>query len=193
MLKVGLTGNYFTGLDDVTSKFKEDKIPVFEVDLIIKFLFYNNSQTIKKIQKQFGKNVFTDNVLDLSKFDESTLFRQLIKTIEIDIIFAFEKWKLKQKSKYVIFKSQILFEMNWQYLMNFNITVFKPIGFRINEIQLKNNINAVQAYDLINNEMDQFQKNNLSDFVIHNYNSYDVSVESQITNINKFLYTKSYA
>ena len=55
MLKVGLTGNYFSGIDDISNTYKKLKIPVFEVDLIIKFMLYNNQDTIEKIREEFAQ------------------------------------------------------------------------------------------------------------------------------------------
>jgi len=192
MLKVGLTGNYCSGLDSIGNIFKKSKIPVFESDLIIKFMFYNNSETIKKIHKEFGKSVFTDNVLDMSAFQDPADFKKLIKLIELDLIRAFEKWKLQQTGNYCIFKSQILYELGWNSLMNLNITVFKPNGLRVEDIQIRNKVTVADAYGMMENEMDLFQKNRLSDYTIHNYPAYRDSLERQIATIDKSITSKSF-
>jgi dephospho-CoA kinase len=192
MLKVGLTGNYCSGLDIIGNIFKKCKIPVFESDLIIKFMFYNNSETIKKIHKEFGKSVFSDNILDMNAFQEPAEFKKLIKIIELDIIKAFEKWKLQQTGNYCIFKSQILYELGWNSLMNLNITVFKPNGLRVEDIQIRNKVTVADAYGMMENEMDLFQKNRLSDYTIHNYPAYHDSLERQIAAIDKSITSKSF-
>jgi len=194
MLKVGLTGNYCSGVDEIAEIYKNLQIPIFEVDLIIKFMFYNNSESIKKIQKEFGKIVFTNNILDMVAFNEPTKFRRLLKIIELDLIVAYERWRqVNQKAKFTIFKSSILFESNWNNIMNSNISVFKPNGLRVEAIQRKNKMKSSDAYSLIDTEMDVFQKNRLSDYTINNYPAYCDSVEKQIIAINKSIMTKTYS
>jgi dephospho-CoA kinase len=191
MLKVGLTGNYFSGLDEVSHKCGLLQMPVFEADLILRFLFYNNSDTITKIRNQFGKEVFTNNQLDLNFFTDSESFRKLLKVIELDLLKAFEKWRQTQKSKITIFKSAILFEAGWNEWMNLNISVFKPNGVRIHEIQRHFKMKSTDVYNMVDSEMDVFQKNRLSDYIIHNYPAYAETVEKQLISISKSLISKT--
>lgn len=192
MFKVGLTGNYFSGLDEVANIFKKYNIPVFEADLIVRFLFYGNSESITKIKDYFGKSVFTNNILDLNQFDEAN-FRKLLSLIELDLIKAYEKWRNKQKSNFTIFKSSIIFEAGWNQNMNFNISVFKPNGIRINEIQRQFKMRSTDVCKMTDTEMDVFQKNRLCDYVIHNYLTYAVPTEKQINLIAKSLNDKIFA
>lgn len=187
MYKVGLTGNYFSGLDEIAAIFAKLNIPIFEADLILRFFFYNNSETIKKIQKQFGKTVFVDNQLDLNKFNDSDSFRKLLNVVELDLLKAYEKWRLKQSASYTIFKSSIIFEAGWNENMNFNISVFKPTGLRTDEIQRIFKMKSSDVYNMLDSEMDVFQKNRLSNYVIHNYNNYGDSVKNQVNTISKTL------
>jgi dephospho-CoA kinase len=192
MFKVGLTGNYFSGLEDVAEVFKRFNIPVFEADLIVRFFLYNNSETITKIKNEFGKSVFTDNQIDLNKFGDTDGFKKLLAVIELDLLKAYEKWRQKnQKSKFTIFKSSIIFEAGWNESMNFNISVFKPNGVRINEIQRHFKMKLTDVYKMIDTEMDVFQKNRLCEYVIHNYNTYADSVEKQINSITKSIKDKA--
>lgn len=191
MLKVGLTGNYMSGLDEVSEIYKNWGIPVFEADLIIKFLLFNNSETIIKVKNQFTSTVFTQNKLDLSKFAPNE-FKRLLKVVELDLIKAYEKWRIEHSNYvYTLFKSQILFESSWNQLMNYNITIFRPNSLRAADIQEEHKMRATDAYNMIDNEMDSFQKNNLANYVIHNYDTYSDTIENQIAQINKLLYSKS--
>ena len=57
-IKVGLTGNYLSGLDYVVSIFKRYKIPVFDCDIMIKYLLYNSEEHIEKIRlSKVGKTM----------------------------------------------------------------------------------------------------------------------------------------
>ena len=187
MLKVGLTGNYLSGLEEVSDIYKKMNIPVFEADLIIKFMLFNNFETIEKIRKEFGNVVFSREKLDLNAFRGTSTFKRLMKVIEIDLIASYEKWRLVNKySTFTIFKTQILLESNWNNLMNFNISVFKPTVLRVGEIQNFHKMRTSEAWSLVSAEMDPLQKNRLCNYIIHNYESaYNGSVENQINNINK--------
>ena len=75
--------------------------------------------------------------------------------------------------------------------MNFNISVFKPNGVRINEIQRHFKMKLTDVHKMIDTEMDVFQKNRLCEYVIHNYNTYADSVEKQINSITKSIKDKA--
>lgn len=192
-MKVGLTGNYMSGVESpyLSKIYSNIGIPIFDADLMVKFLLFNNSETIIKIRKQFGNHVFTNLQVDLCKFPPLE-FKKLLRVIELDLIKAYERWRLQNiNSAYTIFKSQILFEANWDKLMNYTICVFKPDSIRVSDISGIQQIRLTEAYNIIENEMDIFQKNNLSNYVLHDYNSYNESLEEQILTINKKLFIKN--
>ena len=192
MLKIGLTGNYCSGFEEVGNIYRAMKVPVFDADLIIKFMFYNNSVTIDKILSEFGKSAFKDNILNMDAFRNPERFHSLIKVIELDLIRVYEKWRLIHKdAKFTIFKTQILFEMNWHNIMNMNISVFRPNGLRVADIQNRQGLKTTEVYSIIDNEMDALQKNELSTYVIHNYASCNDPIEKQIEKINNSILGKS--
>ena len=197
MLKIGLTGNYYTGLDYVSSIFRRYKVPVFDADLVIKYMIFNSTEHIMKIRDIFGEKVFTNNVVDLSEFVGSdshtgnSRFHVLLKLLEKDLMKYYEKWRMKNSSaKFTIFKSQILFEFGLNKSMNYNISVFKPDGLRISEIQTGLQLKAMDAWEFIENEMNAEQKNNSCDYQIHNYESYFETTERQIAQIYRTLSKK---
>ena len=197
-IKVGLTGNYLSGLDYVVSIFKRYKIPVFDCDIMIKYLLYNSEEHIEKIRDIFGEDVFTNGVVDISKFDgidNSTgdlKFHVLLKLLEYDIIKFYEGWRLNhQKSPYTIFKSQILFEFGFHTLMNLNINCLRPIKYRATELHDYFNYEYVDAYKLLETEMGEKNKDSFSTYTIYNYDNYPDSVEAQIEATHKSLKNKS--
>ena len=197
-IKVGLTGNYLSGLDYVVSIFKRYKIPVFDCDIMIKYLLYNSEEHIEKIRDIFGEDVFTDGVVDISKFDgiyNSTgdlKFHVLLKLLEYDIIKFYEGWRLNhQKSPYTIFKSQILFEFGFHTSMNLNINCLRPIKYRATELHDYFNYEYADAYKLLETEMCEKNKDSFSTYTIYNYDNYPDSVEAQIEATHKSLKNKS--
>jgi dephospho-CoA kinase len=191
MLKVGLTGNYCAGLDAVVIILRKMGIIVFDADLIIKFLLYNNTEMINKIKAQFGKIVFFENQVDISSFRTAEQFNSLIKLIEPELLRSYEKFRLVNRdSKYIFFKSQILFETGLNTYMNINVSVFKPNGSRVADIQRINKLRTTEAWKIVDSEMDSFQKNRMCQYTIHNYEAHNDGLEKQIASILKALNSK---
>lgn len=191
MLKVGLTGNYCSGLDDIVSIMRKMGILVYDADLIIKFMIYNNSEVITKIKEQFGKIVFKDNRVDISSFRTTEQFNSLIKLIEPELLKSYEKFRLVNRdSKVIFFKSQILFETGLNTYMNMNVSVFKPNGNRVEEIQKINKLRTTEAWKIVDSEMDSFQKNRMCQYTIHNYDAHNDSLEKQVISILKAINSK---
>ena len=198
MLKIGLTGNYYTGLDYIAYIFRRYKVPVFDADLVIKYMIFNSSEHILRIKDVFGEKVFTNNVVDLNQFignDDNTgasKFNVLLKLLEKDLNKYYLNWRVKHSdNKFIIFKSQILFEFGFDKIMDMNISVFKPDGMRISEIQTMLGIKASDAWKFIENEISAEKKNNLCDYQIHNYDSYFETTERQIAQIYRNLISKT--
>jgi dephospho-CoA kinase len=191
MLKVGLTGNYCSGLDKVVLVLRKMGMIVFDADLIIKFLLYNNTEMINKIKAQFGKIVFCDNQVDISSFRTPEQFNNLMKLIEPELLRSYEKFRLVNRdSKYIFFKSQVLFETGLNTYMNLNVSVFKPNGSRVEDIQHINKLRTTEAWKIVDSEMDSFQKNRMCQYTIHNYDAHQDSLERQIASIIKALNNK---
>jgi dephospho-CoA kinase len=205
MLKVGLTGNYCTGLEGIANIFRRYKVPLFDADLVVKYMLYNSTKHIEKIRKEFGDSVFTNNILDVSKFEgmdnESGFpkFYHLMKLLDLDLITYYERFRLEhgsranrdsKYSKFTIFKSQILFEYGFNVHMNTIINVYKPDGMRMSELQTHLGMKAGDVFDLLGTEMDQLIKNNHSTYVVHNYDTYHESDERQIAQIYKSISKK---
>ena len=177
MYKVGLTGNFYSGYNEVAEIFEAKNIPVFNADVVLKFMLNYSEKHIRKIKEKFGN----DKILDI---------------VQLDLIKAYEKWRIKNyNSHYTIFKSSILFERKINTSMNFNISVFRPKTERRRELTTFTSMPPFTIDNILDNEMDELQKNGKSDYVIHNYGiskqgSSEFAVESQVNNINKALVKK---
>jgi dephospho-CoA kinase len=118
-------------------------------------------------------------------------FEKLLKLLQTDLIKHYEKWRLVNKeSKYTIFKSQILFENNYDDFMNLTISVFKPDSIRVSEMQESTKMKAMEIYNLLDNEMDPYTKNIKCTYTIHNYENFTESLERQIAQIHKSILGK---
>lgn len=189
MIKIGLSGNRYSGKNRVSRLFQQISIPVFEADVVLKFILNHDFELQQKIKKEIGTGVFNNK----GRLDESMIiltgsFDKIVDIVEFELFKAYEKFNLKnKKSIYTIFNSSILFERNWDEKMDFNMNVFSPQVERIERCkELNPDKKVLQIYDEISSEMNELEKNKRSDYVIHNYRDVDLNVFGDLlTQVNK--------
>ena len=173
MIKIGLSGNRYSGKDVVARLFEQIKIPVFDADIVLKFILNYNYEINYKIRRSFG-DAFSapGDLLDVRKFKERKQFDDLLDMVEFELFSAYETFNKKNsKSIYTIFHSSILFEREWNKSMDFNINVFSTKDERQFRCNMKTGLEEYKVKQLIESEFDDLIKNSLSNFVIHNYPS----------------------
>ena len=184
MIKIGLTGNRYSGKDITASLFKSISIPVFNADVILKFLINHNFDMSYKIKRKIDKSFFINDELDLTKLTGPVL-DEVIDIVEYELFDSFKKYQLRNaNSIYTIFHSSILFERDWNKKMDYSISVFSPIADRANRCVQNTDMNIMSAYNLAQREMKDLSKNSLSDFVIHSYNDEINPFGSLLTQVN---------
>ena len=172
MIKIGLSGNRYSGKNRVVNIFKQIGVPVFEADVILKFILQHNYELQAEISDRVGHKYFTDGQLNPQKVINSGVFSQIIEVVEPELYRAWERFQQKNnKAIYCIFHSSILFEREWNKAMDKNITVFAPFSDRVDRCKYLTNKSVPSIYNLVSTEMDELEKNKLSDWVIHNYNN----------------------
>lgn len=189
MLKIGLTGNVCSGMDKVGDLFKTLKVPVFDADIALKFIINYREDIIRLLKIQFGKDVYKMGVIDGSQFGTAK-FNMLLDIAQIELLRLYESWRLVNKdAAYTIFKSSILFERGLDSYMNYTISTFLPKNERALLLAKKYNIRLMEASDVVETEMDEFEKNGKSTFVIHTYDN--LSIISQTRDIHEKIESKS--
>ncbi len=186
MIKVGLTGNRFSGKDRVTKLFGQISIPVFHADIILKFIIQYNLEFGRRIKSKMDPSIYdAKGQLDPSKID-SDKFNQIINIVQPELFRVYQKFQLNQKNKsiYTIFHSSILFERDWYKDMDFNISVFSPRQDRIKRAKDNTDLPTEIIYDLVSKEMDELDKNKLSTYIIHNYDD-AIDITKQVDNIDQ--------
>lgn len=197
MIKVGLTGNFYSGQDSISKIFEKNDIAVFDADLILKYLINSSERHIKLIKSKFGEESYFLGLLNLDNFNNTEKWNNLIDLLEFDIIKAYEKFRLEhQYDIFTIFKYSFLFERNINYSMDYTINCFKPKYHRKKELQSNTFLSNLVIEKILNNEMNELDKNKNSDFIIDNFNRYlsqdsnlDTVIEHRvkdiINNLNK--------
>jgi len=186
MIKVGLSGNRYSGTDQICDIFRKLTIPVFEADIILKFIINHDitvSADIRSKLKHLHNNAgYIDPRLIKTKKEAEIV----LESAQHELMSAYDKFSEKNKSSiYTIFHSSVLFEKGWHKLMNHNIAVFCPKITRMERCRelTKNKISDI-AY-LMRTEIDDLDKNKMANFVVHNYEGRKVL--DQVHQIDQFV------
>jgi dephospho-CoA kinase len=181
MIKVGLSGNRYSGKNRVKSLFKQIGIPVFEADIVLNFILNYNWELLGEVRQELGSEIFKKDLLDFKNIKNPEVFNNILDIVQPDIFRAYERFNDKNSNSiYTIFNSSILFERNWDKNMDKSISVFAPVTDRIKRCKYETNMGLLTINDFTKTEMDPLEKNRLSDYTIHNYNNGELSVFGDI-------------
>jgi dephospho-CoA kinase len=188
MVKIGLTGNRYSGKDATAKLFEQIKIPVFNADVILKFILNFDINVNKDILDNYGEYIFTgpDSMIDPKKIRSKKDFDKLVNFAEFELKRAYERFRLENRqSVYSIFHSSILFERGWDKDMDFNINVFAPKDIRSARCAKVTGQSTYAISELFKGEMDDLVKNKMSDYMIHNYPSATIAFGDSCDQVNK--------
>ena len=183
MIKVGLSGNRYSGKTRVSNLFKQIGIPVFDADTVLRFILNYNWELLGEIKHELGSEIFQGDYLNFREIKNPEVFNNILKMVEPDILNAYDRFNKKQTSIYTIFHSSILFERGWDKNMDYNISVFAPINDRANRCKDITNQKIIDIYTSFQGEMNELSKNTLSTYVIHNYD--DINNTKAIGDLNR--------
>lgn len=187
MIKVGLSGNRFSGKTEVCNMFRRLSIPVFDADVVLRFIIHHDMSVNKQIRDKLSELYGTSGNY------VSPIFARTKEEIDIillhaqhDLFRAYEIFSEKNKSSiYTIFKSSVLFEREWNKLMNYNISVFAPKITRMERFQESTKKKVSDVAFILKNEIDDLDKNKMANFVVHSYKGRDI--RKQVHEIDQFV------
>jgi dephospho-CoA kinase len=169
MIKLGLSGNRYSGKNRVSEIFEKIGVPVFDADTVLKFILQYNYDALADIRKYMGSDIFIRDSLDIRRMDKET-FDKVLNFVEVDLFNAYQRFEEKYSTSiYTVFNSSILFEKEWDNRMDLTVSVFAPKTDRIKRCKAKTNQGLLLINDLIKTEMDELSKNEIADYTIHNY------------------------
>jgi dephospho-CoA kinase len=190
MYKVGLTGNLYSGYEDVAIQFQKLGVPVFDADIVSKFMIHYDEFISREIRIQFGESAFQHGFLNERAFNSTSKLELLLDTINKKLIQSWERFRLKHiDSEYVIFKYALLFERSIDTSMDYTICSFTPKDERVLRLKESEGLPFIEAYSLIENGPDDIQKNKLATYIVHNYSEAQ-SLETQVAWIHKKISSK---
>jgi len=191
MMKIGLTGNRYAGKDSVARLFEQIGIPVFNADVVLKFILNFDVNVNKEILDNYNEYIFTgpNYMIDPKKIKSKEDFDKLVDFAEFPLKKAYEKFRLENsKSVYTIFHSSILFERGWDEYVDLSINVFAPKDVRSARYLKVTGQSKVKISEHLRNEMDDLIKSNKADYNIHNYSGAKLAFGDlcdQVNNIDK--------
>lgn len=176
MITLGLSGSRYSGKDTTIQVFKRIGIPVFEADLILKFILNHNHELLGEVRRELGSDIFINHQLDFRAFKKST-FDKVLDIVQDDLFNAYTKFNNRMERKgaiYTIFHSSLLFEREWDKQVDMTISVFAPEGDRLKRARYMTNEGLLKVRERMNTEMDALEKNEMADFIINNFNNGEV-------------------
>jgi dephospho-CoA kinase len=198
MFKVGLSGNYYSGQYEIYQILGDYEVPVFNANLITKFMINNSPKHINQIKSTFGENSYSLGLLNLNKFKSDDDYNRLFDIIELDLLKSFELFRIKNKNAfYTVFYFDQLFERGINNLMNFNVACYRPKYQRRSDMKYLTTFSDNIINKILDTEIDELTKNEKSDFVIHNYNKNGdyksdivIGLDTQVLNLHKSIMAK---
>ena len=175
MIKVGLTGGIGAGKTFISKVFVKLGVPVFNSDIEAKKCMIEDAILINKIQDMFSEKIYIDNILQKDVladiiFSDVYKLKSLNNLVHPFVNKRFLKWSAAQNSRIVIKEAAILFESNSHLNLEKVICVSAPKDLRISRVKRRDNTSESKILDRIKNQLNQREKEELSDFIIYNDN-----------------------
>ena len=175
MLKIGITGGIGVGKTYVSNIIEKMGYPVFYADQTAKDLVKSDYKLIESIKKEFGHDIFLNEKIDSKKklsnivFIDSNALNKLNSIIHPFVFEKFVEWCKNQKNQKIVFKeAAILFESKSHLDLDKVICVSADKKIRIDRIKLRDGRSENEINQIISKQMDQQEKEKLSDFIIKN-------------------------
>ncbi|AJH14738.1 dephospho-CoA kinase [Myroides profundi] len=174
-LIVGLTGGIGSGKTTVAKMFEEEGIPIYIADDRAKQIM-DRADVVEAVQGIFKENVKTGDVLDRKKireivFHDKELLNKLNSIVHPEVRKDFEQWKEENDAfPFVIKESAVLFENNLHKECDLVILVTAPEEVRVKRVMERDGVSSDNVKSIINNQMKDFDKIPLSNYVITNIN-----------------------
>ncbi len=194
MIKIGLTGNIAAGKSEVEKIFNNLGINSLDADTICHDMLENDKEVISLVLNLFkGEDITTNGKIDRKKlgkivFSDINKKRELEKLLHPYVIkegYAF--FDREKDSKMCVVDIPLLFEKNYEYLVDKIILVYASDKIRLERIKKRNNLDEEYIKKIMKAQMNQEAKKEKSDYVIINENKSLDELEEEIKKIIKEL------
>ena len=196
-LSIALTGPRCSGKNGVATLFKKIGVPVFNADVVLKYIINYDESTVKAVRDNVGKDfVIGDkglSYIDPMAFDSDLKFNLLLDLVEYNLFESYRKFQEKYKNSiYSVFQTSLLFERGYQKRFKYTISVFSPKEERISRYSMKTGESLEKTHSLFSKEMSEMSKNQVSDFIIHNYHGAE-DIRNQVRVVDNAIVDKYFS
>lgn len=174
MITAGLTGGIGSGKSTVAEVFAWLGIPVYNSDLEAKRLMTEDKKLVASISGLLGPESYQkDGSLNRNWiagliFKDETLLTQLNGLVHPRVFEDFNRWKLNQRSYYVIKESALLLKTLHSQPVDKVIAVVAPEEVRISRVMERDKMTREQVLQRIRNQDDDQDYRRVADYLILN-------------------------
>lgn len=170
---LGLTGGIGAGKSQVADLFIRKGIPVYDSDSAAKNLMNCNATLKKGVIEAFGKESYTDGVLNRAYlasqvFSDKQKITQLNSLVHPAVFKDHHKWVLNQDSLFTVKESAILFESGAYQFCDLTMSVLAEQEVRISRVVERDEVQRKNVLDRISNQWTDVKRKGLSNFYIYN-------------------------
>lgn len=176
MLKVAITGNIASGKSEVEKILKEKSFQVLDSDAVAHDLLLNEA-TKKAIHEAFtGFDIIEDGEISRPKLGKIVFTNKDLREKLEKILHPFIKDKIEQffreqtenGNKMAFVAVPLLFEAHFENLFDKIILVYADDEIRLKRLMQRSDLTPEQAQNRLDIQMNQDDKQALSDFIIYN-------------------------
>lgn len=194
MFKVGLTGGIGSGKTTVSDLFKSLTIDVIDTDVIAHELINTDHEVSQEVVKAFGKEIIAANgVIDRKKLaafvfenkaNKQTLENILHPKIRHEVNHQINKLSSqKTPPAYIIIVIPLLFETDFQYLIDNVLVVTADEGTRVARVKQRDSRSESEIRSIIAHQVNDTVRHNAADHIIYNNGSI-AELEPQINDLH---------
>ena len=181
MLKIGLTGGIASGKTRISNLFSQLKTPIIDTDIISRKILEPSQPGYLAILNHFGNSIILDDEkIDRRKlrqivFNDRTE-KQWLESVLHPIIFKRAQQLIGRhnKANFVIVVIPLLFETNFNQLVDRVLVVDCDVNTQIERLLLRDKIDAALAQKMIDQQWSNQNRIDHADDIICNNNGDDL-------------------
>lgn len=173
MIKIGLTGGIGSGKSVIANLLQTYDMVIYTADLESKKLLENSSSIQKQLTSLLGNDIYKTSGLDRKLmasliFNNPLLLEKVNAIVHPEVALHFKAWAEKQNAQFVVLESAILFESDFNQLMDITILVYAPQEERVRRAIIRDKTTEAEVLRRIKNQQPDEIKKELADFIIYN-------------------------
>ncbi len=176
--KIGITGGLASGKTTASLFLQEKGCPVFDADKEAKDILFNSPDLWEKLAQEFGPEIITEKGLDKIKLAKAAFSSRSNQSILNSLIHPrvrnrFQDFVAKKKAKnqIVVADVPLLFESDFEKLVDYSLLIFTDRHVRIKRALERGNLTRKQIEKRIELQMPEEEKKKLASYVIENNGS----------------------